>query len=82
MAETLGLVVTPEDRDVFAVIANYTLQEMRYIRTGPKTMLETVELEMLRRASLSVRDRVVEALLRKGDLRVRKDGDALQLGPA
>jgi hypothetical protein len=28
---------------------------MRYIRTGPKTMLETVELEMLRRASLSVR---------------------------
>jgi hypothetical protein len=42
MAETLGLVVTPEDRDVFAVIANYTLQEMRYIRTGPKTMLETV----------------------------------------
>jgi len=55
---------------------------MRYIRTGPKTMLETVELEMLRRASLSVRDRVVEALLRKGDLRVRKDGDALQLGPA
>jgi hypothetical protein len=72
MAETLGLVVTPEDRDVFAVIANYTLQEMRYIRTGPKTMLETVELEMLRRASLSVRDRVVEALLRKGDLRVRR----------
>lgn len=80
-AETLGLVVTAEDRDVFAVMANYTLQEMRYIRTGPKTMLETVELEMLRRASLSVRDRVVEALLRKGDLRVRKDGDALQLGP-
>lgn len=35
-------------------------------------MLETVELEMLRRASLSVRDRVVEALLRKGDLRVRR----------
>ena len=49
------LLRTPEDRDVFAVIANYTLQEMRYIRTGPKTMLETVELEMLRRASLSVR---------------------------
>ena len=66
-AETLGLVVMAEDRDVFAVMANYTLQEMRYIRTGPKTMLETVELEMLRRASLSVRDRVVEALLRKGD---------------
>ena len=44
--------------------------------------LQSVELEMLRRASLSVRDRVVEALLRKGDLRVRKDGDALQLGPA
>ena len=44
-------------------------------------MLETVELEMLRRASLSVRDRVVEALLRKGDLRVRRASIGASLIP-
>jgi hypothetical protein len=57
------------------------LLEMRYIKTGPKTLLETVELEKLRRTTLSIRDRVLDVLLLKGDLRERRDGDALQLGP-
>jgi hypothetical protein len=82
-AETLGLVVSCEDRDVFAVMEDTdVLLEMRYIRTGTKTSLETIELGKLRRTSLSVRDRVAEALLLKGDLIRRADGEWLQLGPA
>ena len=43
-AETLGLVVACEDRDVFAVMEDTdVLLEMRYIRTGSKTSLETAE---------------------------------------
>jgi hypothetical protein len=80
-AETLGLVVACEDRDVFAVMEDTdVLLEMRYIRTGSKTSLETAEPEKLRRTSLGVRDRVADALLLKGDLLLRREGEALQLG--
>ena len=82
-AETLGLVVTCEDRDVLAVMEDTNvLLEMRYIRTGPKTSLETVEPKKLCRTTLNVRDRVADALLCKGDLLERRVGEARQLGPA
>jgi hypothetical protein len=72
-AETLGLVVPCEDRDVFGVMENTdVLLQMRYIKTGPKTLLETVELEKLRCATLSIRDRVIDVLLLKGDLRAHR----------
>jgi hypothetical protein len=51
-------------------------------KTGPKTPLDLVELEKLRRTSLSIRNRVADALLLKGDLVARRDGETLQLGPA
>jgi HEPN domain-containing protein len=82
-AETLGLVVTREDRDVLAVMANTdVLLEMRYIQTGPKTPLEWIEPDRLRRTALSLRDKVAEVLLRKGDLKMLKHDDVVELGPA
>ena len=81
-AETLGLVVPCEDRDVLAIMENTdVLLQMRYIKTGLKTLLETVELEKLRRTALSIRDRVLDVLLLKGDLRERRRGEVVEIGP-
>jgi len=81
-AETLGLVVPCEDRDVLAIMENTdVLLQMRYIKTGPKTLLETVELEKLRRTALSIRDRFLDVLLLKGDLRERRRGEVVEIGP-
>src|SRR5262249_16237122 len=82
-ARGLGLGGTAEDRDVVAVtMSTDVLLEMRYIKTGAKTSAETVEPEKLRRTALSVRDHVRDALLLKGDLVERRDGESLQIGPA
>ena len=78
----MGLVVPCEDRDVLAIMENTdVLLQMRYIKTGPKTLLETVELEKLRRTALSIRDRVLDILLLKGDLRERRRGEVVEIGP-
>ena len=78
----MGLVVPCEDRDVLAIMENTdVLLQMRYIKTGPKTLLETVELEKLRRTALSIRDRVLDVLLLKGDLRERRRGEVVEIGP-
>jgi HEPN domain-containing protein len=58
-AQELGLVVTPVDRDLFAIMADTNaLIEMRYIRTGSKTVRKVVEIENLHRTCKSVRDSV------------------------
>jgi len=78
----LGLVVPCEDRDVLAIMENTdVLLQMRYIKTGLKTLLETVELEKLRRTALSIRDRFLDVLLLKGDLRERRRGEVVEIGP-
>jgi hypothetical protein len=67
-AEVLGLFVTTGDRDVFASMADTNvLIEMRYIRTGAKTL---VNLKALSRTCKSVRDSVGD-LLRKAGVTVR-----------
>jgi hypothetical protein len=61
-AETLGLVVPCEDRDVLAIMENTdVLLQMRYIKTD-------------RKRYLSIRDRVLDVLLLKGE--VREPGSA------
>jgi HEPN domain-containing protein len=64
-AETFGLVVTCENRDLFAVLASDRLIELRYIETGSKA-----SLEKLNRACQSVRDSV-RGLLRQAGVMVR-----------
>ncbi len=61
-AEKLGLFVTVEDRDVFALMADAgVLIEMRYIRTGPKPG-PALKLEELRRTCKNVRGSVAGLL--------------------
>jgi HEPN domain-containing protein len=66
-AQALGLVVTDEDREVFAKIDKKAVLEARYIRTGPKNWPQPEEL---RDTSKRVRDRVGD-LLRKAGVLVR-----------
>jgi hypothetical protein len=67
-AENLGLFVTAGDRDIFATLADTdALIEIRYIRTGPKALLN---LQALSHTCKSVRDSVAN-LLRKAGVPVR-----------
>jgi hypothetical protein len=67
-AESLGLLVMAEDRDVFSIMGDTdTVIESRYIRTGSKSW---PEIESLFRTCKSVRDSV-GGLLRKASVIVR-----------
>ena len=65
-AERLGLVLAAEDRDVLSEIDIEAMLEVRYIRTGSKSL----QLGNKRRTCERVRDSV-GALLHKADVQVR-----------
>jgi HEPN domain-containing protein len=67
-AESLGLVVSENDRTVLTLINDTdAMIDSRYIRTGTKLL---IELKALRRACKSIRDGV-GAILRRNDVPVR-----------
>jgi hypothetical protein len=67
-AESLGLVVSENDRTVLTLINDTdAMIDSRYIRTGTKLL---IELKALRRACKSIRD-AVGALLRRNNVPVR-----------
>jgi hypothetical protein len=65
-AESRGLVLTNEDREVLSGIDTEAMLEARYIRTGPKSL----QLENKRRACKRLSESV-GALLRKAGVPAR-----------
>jgi HEPN domain-containing protein len=62
-AETLGLAIPEEDREVFAKVDTKAMLEARYIETGAKNW---PKLEELRHTCKRVRDGVGDLLIKEG----------------